>query len=173
MSIGQVALQALTLTVMLVGLFSLLFPIIPGLVIIWVPALIYGVITGFDWIGGVLFAFITILMIIGNISDNLMMGAGARQRGASWLSIGVALVAAIAGTIVWPPVGGFLAALVGVFLVELIRLKELRKAWDSLRGMASGCGWSIILRFIIGMVMIFWWILWAFFVPEVVKLFGG
>ena len=49
MSIGQVALQILTLTVMLVGLFSLLFPMIPGLVIIWVPALIYGLITGFDW----------------------------------------------------------------------------------------------------------------------------
>ena len=112
-------------------------------------------------------------MIIGNLSDNLMMGAGARQKGASWLSIAVALVAAIAGTIVWPPFGGFLAALVGVFLVELIRLKELRKAWNSLRGMASGCGWSIVLRFLIGTIMIFWWILWAFFVPEVIKLFGG
>ena len=118
MSIGQVALQVLTLTVMLVGLFSLLLPIIPGLVIIWVPALIYGLITGFDWIGGVIFSFITILMIIGNISDNLMMGAGARQKGASWLSVIVALVAAIAGTIIWPPVGGLLMALVGVFLVD-------------------------------------------------------
>jgi uncharacterized protein YqgC (DUF456 family) len=173
MNIGEVALQVLTLTVMLVGLFSLLIPVIPGLVIIWVPALIYGLITGFDWAGGVLFGFITILMVVGNISDNLMMGAGARNKGASWISIAVALIAAIAGTLLWPPVGGFLAALVGVFLVELLRLKELRKAWESLRGMASGCGWSIVLRFIIGMIMIFWWILWAFFVPEVIELFGG
>jgi hypothetical protein len=172
-NIGQIALQVLTLSIMLVGLFGLLIPIIPGLVIIWVAALIFGLISGFQWVGGVLFGVITLLMVIGNLADNFMMGAGARQKGASWLSIGVALVAAVIGTLFWPPFGGLLVALVGVFIVELIRLREMRKAWDSLRGMASGCGWSIAVRFLIGMIMIFWWIIWAFLLPEVQRLFGA
>jgi len=163
---GLVALQILTGSIMLVGLFSLLTALVPGLVIIWIGALIYGLITGFDWVSAVLFGFITVLMLIGNITDNLMMGAGARQKGASWLSIGIALIAAIVGTIVWPPFGGFLAALIGVFLFEFIRLKEMKKAWESLKGMAGGCGWAVVLRFVIGTIMIFWWLVWAFLIPQ-------
>lgn len=167
MNIGLMALQIIVLTIMFVGLVGLIIPIIPGLVIIWVAAFIYGLVIGFDWMGGILFTFITILMVVGNIADNFMMGAGARQQGASWLSIGVATIAAFIGTVVWPPIGGLLAALIGVFLVELIRLRELRKALDSMRGLAAGCGWSFVVRFLIGLIMIVWWFVWAFLVPQI------
>lgn len=165
--ISLVVLQVITLTIMLAGLVSLLTALLPGLVIIWVGALIYGLVTGFNWVSGILFGFITVLMLLGNITDNIMMSAGARQKGASWLSIGVALLAAVAGTVLLPPFGGLIFALVGVFLVELIRLKELKKAWESLKGLAGGCGWSVFLRFIIGIIMICWWLVWAFVLPYV------
>jgi uncharacterized protein len=164
---GIAALQAVTLAIMLVGLFSLATMIVPGLVIIWVSALIYALITGLDWVSGTLFGFITLLMIAGNLADNLMMGAGARVKGASWLAIGVAMIAAVAGTIIWPPFGGLVFSLVGIFVVELLRLKEMNKAWQSLRGMASGCGWAFVIRFIIGIIMILWWIVWAFLLPQI------
>lgn len=164
-NIGQTALQIITLSIMLVGLFSLMTLVVPGLVIIWVSALIYALITGFDWISGVLFGIITILMLLGNLADNLMMGAGARMRGASWLAIGAALICAVAGTLLWPPFGGLIAALIGIFLVEMVRLKEFRKAWDSVKGMASGCGWAFVIRFGIGILMILWWLVWAFLLP--------
>jgi uncharacterized protein YqgC (DUF456 family) len=167
MNIGLVALQIIVLTSMLVGLISLIIPIIPGLIIIWVAALIYGLVIGFDWIGGILFTFITILMLVGNVTDDFMMGAGARKKGASWISIIVATVAAFIGTLVWPPLGGILAALVGIFLVELIRLKEPRKALDSMRGLATGCGWAFVVRFLIGLIMISWWFVWAFLMPQI------
>lgn len=164
-NIGLLALQILTLTIMLVGLFSLMTLVVPGLVIIWVGALIYALINGLTWASGIILGFITALMIIGNLVDNLMMGAGARIKGASWLAIGVALVAALAGTLLFPPFGGLIAALAGILIVEMIRLKEFKKAWESLKGMASGCGWAFIIRFIIGIIMILWWLVWAFLLP--------
>jgi uncharacterized protein YqgC (DUF456 family) len=164
-NIGLVALQIITLAIMLVGLLSLFTLVVPGLVIIWVGALIYALILGLNWPSGILFGFITVLMLVGNLVDNLMMGAGARQKGASWLSIGVALIAAVVGTLAWPPFGGLLAALAGILIVELIRLKEMKKAWESLKGMASGCGWAFVIRFLIGVIMIFWWLVWAFLLP--------
>ncbi len=163
--LSLIVLQVITLTIMLVGLLSLLTTIMPGLVIIWVGALIYGLVTGFNWANGILFGFITVLMLVGNITDNIMMSASARQKGASWLSIGVALLAAVVGTMLLPPFGGLIFALVGVFLVELIRLKELRQAWESLKGLAGGCGWSVFLRVIIGIIMICWWLVWVFLLP--------
>ncbi len=78
--IGEVALQIVVLAVMLVGLFGLLTLVIPGLTIIWVAALVYGLVTGFDIWSGILFGIITLLMLFGNVVDNLFMGAGARRQ---------------------------------------------------------------------------------------------
>src|SRR5512146_2832738 len=121
---ARTALQAVALAVMLFGLFGLIIPVLPGLVIIWIPTLVYGVITGFNWANGILFAIITVLMLFGSVVDNLIMGQRARQQGASWLAITVALVAGLAGSVILPPFGGLVAALVGLFLVEYIRLRN-------------------------------------------------
>ncbi|MEM5775128.1 MAG: DUF456 domain-containing protein, partial [Anaerolineaceae bacterium] len=159
-----IVMQIITLVVMAVGMLSLLTFIVPGLTIVWVGALVYGLVTGFDWVSGILFAIMTILMVLGGISDNIMMGASAREKGASWLAIGVATLAAIIGTVVFPPFGGVIAALVSIYLVEVIRLKEWRKAVESMRGMATGCGWGFVSRFVFGLMMIFLWLLWVYII---------
>ncbi len=158
------ALRIVVLAVMLFGLLGLIIPVLPGLVIIWVPALVYGLVTGFNWVSGILFGIMTLLMILGNLVDNFVMGARARVQGASWLAIGVALAAGVLGSIAFPPFGGLIAALLALFLVEMLRLKDIRKALESTRSMAVGCGWAAIIRFGIGVIMIaLWgaWVLWA------------
>ena len=77
---------ALTQIIMLVGLFGLIIPIYPGTVVMWLASLGYGVVTGFTPLGIGLFVVITLLMLFSTIVDNLMMGAGARKGGASWLT---------------------------------------------------------------------------------------
>ncbi|NMC54882.1 MAG: DUF456 domain-containing protein [Chloroflexi bacterium] len=166
-SVGTFTLQVITFAAMLGGLFSLVVVVIPGLTIIWAAALVYGLVTGFTWQSGVLFAFITILMLVGNVIDNILMGAGARSQGASWLGIGVALVAAVAGSLLVPPFGGLVAALLALFVVEVIRVRDWRKALDSTRSMALGCGWSVAARMGIGGMMIGWWLVWALVLPQI------
>lgn len=161
---GLVTLRLIVLAVMLFGLFGLIIPILPGLVIIWVPALVYGILTGFNWTSGILFAVMTILMVAGSLIDNVIMGAKARQQGASWIAIAVALALGIIGSLAFPPIGGIVAALLGLFVVEILRLKDYKQALESTRSMALGCGWAAIVRFGMGTVMILlWgaWILWA------------
>ncbi len=158
----RTALQAIALAVMLFGLFSMFVPALPGPVIVWVPTLVYGILTGFTWVRVVLFALITGLMIFGSVVDNLIMGKRARQQGASWLAIAVSLVAGIAGSLIFPPFGGLVAALLGLFAVELIRLRNLRQALSSTKSMAIGCGWASVARFGIGCVMILLWLVWIY-----------
>lgn len=146
---------------MLFGLVLLLVPIFPGITVIWVAALIYGLVMGFDTLGIILFVFITIGMILGVSADNVLMGAGARRGGASWLTIIVALVAGIVGTILFPPIGGFIAIPIAIFLLELVRNREWRSAWRATRGVALGWGLSFLVRFGIGLVMIAAWLIWA------------
>jgi uncharacterized protein YqgC (DUF456 family) len=160
---GRATLQIVVLAVMLFGLFGLVIPVLPGLVIIWVPALVYGVLTGFTLLSGALFAAMTVLMIVGSLVDNVIMGTRARQQGASWLAIGVALAAGLIGSLVFPPFGGLIAALIGLFAVEFYRLKDMQRALESTRSMAIGCGWAAVIRFGIGAIMILLWGAWVLF----------
>ncbi len=157
----RTALQAVILAVMLFGLFSLVIPALPGLVIIWAPALVYGLVTGFNWINGILFAIITLLMLFGSVVDNIIMGQRARQTGASWIAITVSLIAGLAGSLFFPPFGGLVGALLGLFVVEILRLKDIRSAIKSTKEMALGCGWAAVIRFGLGVIMILLWLAWV------------
>jgi uncharacterized protein YqgC (DUF456 family) len=101
-------------------------------------------------------------MIVGSLIDNVLIGASAKQKGASWWAIGAALLGAVAGSILLPPLGGLLFAMAALFLVEYFRVKNWRKALDTTGGMAMGCGWAVAARLAIGAVMIALWLLWAF-----------
>ena len=153
--------KSITLTVMLAGL--LVLPLLPGLVIIWVASLGYGLAAGFGTLGWIMFAFMTVLMIAGSVVDNVLMGRSAHKEGAPWWVILIAMMAAIVGSFVIPIpiIGGILAALVTLFGIEWIRRKEWRKALASLKGMAVGWGWAFVIRFIIGLIMIGLWLIWA------------
>ena len=84
------------LAVMLTGLFGLVIPVFPGMLILWLAALGYGAVSGFGTLGTWMFGLITLLALVGMVIDNVLMGAGARQGGASWtalaLGMGLALL---------------------------------------------------------------------------------
>lgn len=150
-----------TLVIMLVGLFGLIVPLIPGLTIIWLAALAYGVVTGFTTLGWVMFALVTVLFAGGAVIDNVLMGARAHKEGASWSTLLLGMLAGIVGTIVLPPFGGFIAAPLVVLLLEFRRQGDLNKALLSLRGLAVGWGSAFVVRFFIGAAMIGLWLAWA------------
>jgi uncharacterized protein YqgC (DUF456 family) len=152
---------AITLLVMLVGLVGLVIPLFPGILVIWLGALGYGILAGFNTVGIVFFVLISVLMLVGVTIDNVLMGVGARRGGASWLAIGLGLVAGIIGTLLVPPIGGLIAAPLAVFLVEYLRVGDWAKVVTAIRGLATGWGLSFLARFGIGLLMI---VLWGFWV---------
>lgn len=158
------ALKLVFLAIMLVSLVGVFIPLIPALNIIWLASLIYGILTGFNWVKIVLMVLLTVLMILGNLSDNILMGAKAKQKGASWWSLGAALAAAIVFSILLPPFGGVIAAVIALFGVEMLRLKDWKQAFESAKGVVIGFGWAVVARLAIGLVMIGIWLAWAFLV---------
>ena len=157
----ELIISLLILLGMLVSLCGLIVPIFPGLIVIWVLALLYGILSGFGMLGAVLFFIITVLAILGEISDNLLMSKKARQEGARWLSIAIAFVAGIVCSFVFTPLAGIAAALGGLFLAEFVSSKDYRKALAVTKGMAIGWGWSFVARFGVGLMMIALWAIWA------------
>jgi uncharacterized protein YqgC (DUF456 family) len=157
----NVSVIAIVQIFLLVGLFGLLVPLFPGLLVMWLALLGYGVASGFSTLGIVLFVVITLLAIGASLADNILMGVGARKGGASWWTIGAALVAGVLGTVLFPPIGGLIASPAVVLVLEYQRLGDWQKAWQALRGLAVGWGISFVFRFLAGLVIIGLWWLWV------------
>jgi len=155
------SILTITLLVMLVGLFGLIVPIFPGITVIWLAALGYGLVTGFSTLGWVLFAVLTVLMIVGVTIDNVLMNAKAHKEGAAWTSLILGMVGGLLGTILFPPIGGILAAPLVVLLLEYLRQHDFNKALLTVRGLLIGWGASFVVRFLIGLAMIGVWVVWA------------
>ena len=147
---------------MLVGLFGLIIPIFPGLVVIWLTALGFGLIVGFDALGIILFILITLGMVAGSLVDNFLMGAGARVGGASWLTIAVGIIAGVLGTFLLPFIGGIILAPLAILALEYLRQRDWKAAWQATRGLLFGWGLSFLVRFAIGLFMVGSWLVWAF-----------
>jgi uncharacterized protein YqgC (DUF456 family) len=121
---GELVLQWLTLTFMLIGLIGLVIPIFPGIVIIWLASLIYAVIAavagnmgGWDWF---LFILITILMVIGSFVDNLIIAKKLRETGTPWKSIGIGYAAGLISSLFLTPLAALFIAPLALYTVESV-----------------------------------------------------
>src|SRR5512141_2360272 len=92
---------ALVILGMAIGLFGLFIPFFPGVIVIWLSILGYGVVHGFTIWSGILFGVITVLMLASTVVDNVLMGANARQQGTSWLAIAVGTVSMLVASVLW------------------------------------------------------------------------
>ena len=160
--INSIGFPLILLGVMIFGLACIvILPVLPGLVIIWLAALVYGLVTGFSTVGIVISIIITALMIFGSLVDNILMGASASKTGASWWAITLALIAGMAGSFFWPPFGGLIASLVVLFAIEVIRLRNWRKALEFNSQHGAGLRLGGCARLGIGLVMISLWGIWV------------
>jgi uncharacterized protein YqgC (DUF456 family) len=157
----NLSLNILIYLIMAVGLFGMIVPIYPGVVIIWAAALIHALATSFASAEIWVLVVLTLLMIAGTLVDNFLMGGKARQAGASWLSIGGALLGGLIGTFAFPPLGGIVAAPTLLFLLEYARLRDSNEAWVVTKGLLTGWGLAFIARFTIGLTMIILWAIWG------------
>jgi uncharacterized protein YqgC (DUF456 family) len=161
----QVVLETLTLFALIVGLLGLIVPVFPGLVVMWLGTLIYAILqnaagdmNSWKWF---IFAIITLLMITGSIADNIIIARKMRDKYVPWSSILFAFGASLVASLFFTPLVGLIIAPVGLFLAESRRLKDRDAAVDSTKAYMIGWGWAFGIRFLIGLIMIGLWMLWA------------
>ena len=161
----ETLVEVLTFLVLLTGLIGLVVPIFPGLTVMWIGTLVYAIIQAISgnmtWVGWLLFVLITLLMIGGNIADNIIIAKHVREKNVPWSSIIWAFAAGIIVSLFFTPIAGIVASPLGLFLAEWRRLKDKQTAFGNTKAWMTGWGWSLAARFGIGVIMILFWALWA------------
>ena len=136
-------LLALTLVLMFVGLLGSVVPGLPGVTLIFLSALLYAILTGFQSVGAVILVVLFVLAALAFVADFFATTYGARRFGASnWGTVGGA-IGGIAGALVGllflgigSLFGLILGTIAGVFFGEYLRRErqgdqEERDAADS------------------------------------------
>jgi uncharacterized protein YqgC (DUF456 family) len=118
----------ITLAVMLVGLLGSVLPALPGVPLIFLSALVYSFLTGFEFVGTLVLVVLFVFALLAFVADFVGTAYGARRFGASnWGTAGGAvggLVGGLAGALffgVGALFGLILGSVGGVFLGEYLR----------------------------------------------------
>jgi uncharacterized protein YqgC (DUF456 family) len=158
---SKTLVTVLAAVVMLLGLAGVVLPALPGLALIWLAALGYGLLAGWGASGPWLFGLITLLGLAGLGSELWVTSAGARVAGASGWSVLAGIVLGLIGLFFFSPIGAVIGLTLGILGGEYLRLKDWRKALSAAGGTLAGCGVSYGVKLLLGMVMIGAWVAWV------------
>jgi len=150
------------LVLMLIGLLGVILPLVPGIVLVYLAALLYAVIEGFARIGPITLAVLTVLAVVGVTADLWVSSLGAKVGGASvWALLG-GLVLGLVGLIFFSLPGAIVGSVAGVIAVELWRVRDWRKVLKSGGGWLIGWLLSTVVQLSIALIMIaiFLWQVW-------------
>jgi uncharacterized protein len=157
----QFTIAFLAFLVMLIGLVGTLVPALPGIELVWLATLGYGVFSNWGRYGPWLFALLTLIFIVGEAATWWVEKTTARRSGASWQAILLSLVLGLVGMFVIPVLGALLGAMLGVFIVEYYRRREVKDAWKATTGVLWGAGISMGMQLVIALIMFAIWGVWV------------
>jgi uncharacterized protein YqgC (DUF456 family) len=158
---SELILLYVVIFVMLIGLVGVFLPILPGIELVWLAALGYGIFHGFTWGGAAAFLAITALFLLGLSSDIWITGLGLKATGTSLISTFIGLVFLVAGSLLFTPLVGILLGLAALTFLEYRRHRTWKKAIRSTGTALAGCGISYGFKFFIGVIMMGVWVLWV------------
>lgn len=144
---------------MFIGLIGIVAPFVPGVILVWLGLLVYAWGTGFIEISiaaVIIFFFLTLFSIS---LDLIAQMVGARTYKASKYGLAGVFIGFIAGILLFNIWGIILGPLVGAFLGELAAGKQPGQAARTALGTAVGAVVGILLKFIIALIMIGYFII--------------
>ena len=147
--------------VMVVGLCGVVIPLLPGLALIWVAALVYGFAVGWGPGAFAVMVILSLLMTVSIVKSVVVPRRAAAGGGASGRAQLGGLAGAVAGFFLIPVVGVIVGALLGVLAAEFAIKRDWGEAWTATKATARGFGVSVLIDLGLGLVMIAVWGAWA------------
>lgn len=133
----------------LIAVAGVILPLLPGVPLAALGALIAGWLTGFSRLGAGALALVAALALLSLALDYLAGMIGARRFGASRAGVAGSLIGGLVGLIFFPPLGFLLGALVGAVALELLSGRPLAAALRAGVGVFIGTLGGIVAKLLI------------------------
>ncbi len=152
-----------------IGLIGSVLPLLPGLPLIWLGALLWAWGDNFQRVGWPTLIVLALLLAIGFVLDLVLTPAISRRAGVSWRAIGGAIVGGLLGGIflsVIPLIGtlfgALLGAILGMWFIEYRIRGDETAATAAVRAYISGVAVTTVLNLLLALMMVglFLWQAW-------------
>ena len=163
--VGAAGAWLVTLCLLIIGLAGSILPVIPGHLLILMAAVFHWFVfregSGVEWWT---FAVLIALLAVSQIYEFVSGAAGSRWFGGTKWGAAGAIIGAIVG-IFFMPFGLILGPLLGAYAFEMLFSKQgPREAMVSGLGSAAGALSSLVVKVIVALVMIAWFLADVFFI---------
>jgi hypothetical protein len=145
--------------VIAIGVLGTLIPILPGLALVWIAALGYGLVDGFGPVGGIAFALITGLVALGLWLGIRLPQRSAAEAGLSWAGQLLAVAFAVVGFFAIPVVGAGVGFVAGVFVAVSLRSRTV--AWGATGRTIGAMVRAAFAQFLTAGAAAATWLVWA------------
>ncbi len=152
---------ALVGAAMAVGLVGTVVPVMPGLVVMWAAALVYGLVSGFSTVGVAAMGLITALLLGGTVLSYVVPHRAGVRGGVPQASLRLGIAGAVVGFFVIPVLGLPIGGVVGVLAGEYRRLGDWAAAWRTTRVVVVGFVKAALAELLSGVAIIGVWIAWV------------
>ena len=147
---------------MLIGLIGILVPILPGILLIWLTALAYAIVDGFQAIDWITFILLTIIATITGTADLWLSLLGAKTGGAAKRAMFLGVIGGVLGffllgavlPVVGTLFGGIIGSAIGVLLGQYLKFQDWNVALKASIGGVVGWGIATVVQLAGGVLMI-------------------
>lgn len=144
--------------VMIAGIAGTFIPAIPGMPLIWLAMLGYGVVEGFREMRPWFLVTTLIVVILSQVAEHYAKAWGAKRYGAGKAGTWGAVIGSIAGLFFMPIgliLGPFLGALIGELLAGRSTEEALKAGWGGLVGVLGSVVVNVIFAITLTLAFIF------------------
>ncbi len=142
----------------LVAVVCTFVPVVPATLLIWLAALLHGLLTGFQPITSWFLLGFAVVAVVAMLLDNVAGAWGAKRFGGSKAAGWGALVGGLIGLFLGP-IGFVVGPFAGAVVAELFLGREVQAAVRSgigtLAGLLGGIGAKLLIHILMGVLVLF------------------
>jgi uncharacterized protein len=154
----ELPLLLLGIVGILVGLFGVVVPVLPGLLFVWLGTAGTILLHRADTVGWLVTGLLTVLFLLGTAVTIWLPARTGRQGGASPRSFVYAGIGGAVGFFVIPVLGFLVGALLGLLIGEQQRLGEWAPARASTGRVLRAYGIGVVIELVLALTMAATWV---------------
>ncbi|MGL4173230.1 MAG: DUF456 domain-containing protein [Actinomycetota bacterium] len=143
--------------VLLIGLFGVVIPILPGTVLQVIAIAVWAAFTA-QPLGWLILGIALLLALVGQVVKYFIPGRNLRRAGIPTRTMLIGGGGAVIGFFVIPVAGVILGFMGGIYLAERFRSGSHTLAWPATQKALVATGWSVVIELVAAMLIIFTWL---------------
>jgi uncharacterized protein YqgC (DUF456 family) len=157
LSSSSIVVDVIAGVVIALGIVGVVIPVLPGLLLSWAGVLLWALLSDAGHLRWVVLAVATVVAVVGAAIKWLMPSKRLKSVGVPNTALFAGGVLGLIGFFVVPVVGVMIGFVLGVYLVERVRLGPGR-AWPSTREAIMAAGLAMLIEFTTSVAIAVVWI---------------